>query len=86
MLWLATGRTWPDALTAGALIGALGDRFLLIDGLDAAGSPATLDAVAALAPDLATGRLLGGSNAITPAVATAVQQDLSAAGSPPGGR
>lgn len=41
-VWLATGRSWPDALAAGPAAGALGAVLLLVDGSDLAGSPASL--------------------------------------------
>lgn len=41
-VWLATGRSWPDALAAGPAAGALGAVLLLVDGTDLGGSPASL--------------------------------------------
>lgn len=78
-LWLATGRNWPDALTAGPAVAALGDRFLLVDGQDLNGSPAVRDALTAHRGDIDHVRLVGGRHAISDAVAADVEQLLQAA-------
>jgi putative cell wall-binding protein len=40
-VWVATGRNYPDALAAGPAAAASGSPLVLVDGLDAAGSPAS---------------------------------------------
>jgi putative cell wall-binding protein len=70
-VWVATGRSWPDALAAGASTGALGVVLLLVDGTDLARSPesaawlgerAGLDEVV----------LVGGTGSLSSSVADAI--------------
>jgi 5'-nucleotidase / UDP-sugar diphosphatase len=71
--WLATGRNWPDALAAGATVGALGDSLLLIDPDDiSARSPGSAVRIAQLVELLERVVLLGGTAAISDAAAAEV--------------
>ena len=66
---LATGRTFPDALAAAAEMGTLGGPLLLTDP-DVASQP-TIDYLRAT-PSIASLKLYGGPDAISPAVASAI--------------
>ncbi|MGI9015534.1 MAG: CocE/NonD family hydrolase [Euzebya sp.] len=72
--WLATGRNWPDALTAGPAVAATGGTFTLIDGQDLDGSPETRDL---LDDDVVRVRLLGGTAAISAEVAQTIDARLA---------
>ncbi|WP_162867862.1 Ig-like domain-containing protein [Euzebya tangerina] len=72
VLWVATGLNWPDALTTGPVIGALGDTVALVNGQDPAGSPEILDLVAANSGPIETIRIVGGTNAVTEEVEAAI--------------
>jgi len=69
VVWLATGRNWPDALAAGPAVAATGGVLLLIDGTNGlAGSPETRQWLTDHAEDLTAVRITGGTQAITPTV------------------
>ena len=63
-LWLATGRSVPDALAAGPAVAALGESFALVDGQDLDGSPHTVALLEAIAGSLERLTLVGGNAAI----------------------
>jgi putative cell wall-binding protein len=70
-VWAATGRNWPDAITAGPAVARSGDVLVLIDGTD---PTAGADAAAgrwlfANAPEIHHGRVLGGDAAVGAAAA-----------------
>jgi glycerophosphoryl diester phosphodiesterase len=72
LVWLASGRNWPDALAAGPAAAAAGHSLLLVDSDDLEASAAT---AAALADgDLLMARIVGGAAAISPAVEAAVRE------------
>jgi len=68
VLWLATGADFPDALTAGATVGALRQSLLLVDPQDLDGSPAVREVLDAEPPVVELVRLLGGREAVSPEV------------------
>jgi putative cell wall-binding protein len=72
-LWLATGRNFPDALAAGPAVSALGDSFLLIDGLGLAGSPQIEQLIAARSDDYERIYLVGGPGVITAGVEATIR-------------
>lgn len=76
-LWLATGLNWPDALTAGPAVAALGQTFLLVDGNDLNLSPATGEALADRSEVLRGITLVGGTSAISEDVAAQVRESVS---------
>lgn len=65
-LWLATGRQWPDALSAGPAVAGAGATLMLVDGQDLGGSPPVGAVLDERADSLAEIVLLGGGAAITP--------------------
>jgi len=66
--YVATGRAFPDALSASAAAGALGGAVVLVDGAGASVDEATTSLIAALgSPEI---RVVGGTGAVTAAVAT----------------
>jgi len=67
---LATGRSWPDALAAGAAAGTTGWVLLLVDGTDLAASPESLAWLAA--HDVAEVVLVGGPSSLSGALGSAV--------------
>ena len=69
--WLATGMNYPDALAAGAVIGARGHGLLLVDGGDLGAEPATVLRLRAHFARIRRISLLGGEVVMT---ANAVQQ------------
>jgi len=70
-VWVATGRSWPDALAAGASAGALGIVLLLVDGADPAGSPEATRFLEGRSP-LGEVVLVGGTASVSAAVADAI--------------
>ena len=72
VVWLATGRAFPDGLVAGAAAARDGGILLLVDGQDPAGAAATRAMLADLADQVGTARLAGGPAAISAAVEQAV--------------
>ncbi len=75
--WAATGRNWPDAITAGPVIAAHGEVLVLLDG-DAGGrSAATSDWLHRLAASIDEGRVVGGAGAVVDAALTAFSLDLT---------
>ncbi len=68
MVYLATGANWPDALTSGPAVASLGATFLLTDGSDLSGSPATRQALESNADAIGIVRLVGGENTISATV------------------
>ena len=75
--WLATGRVFADALSAGAAVAATGGRLLLVDGQDPAASQPVLDAIAADRSAIAILRLVGGPAAITPDTESRIRAALA---------
>ncbi|WP_370325409.1 glycoside hydrolase family 3 C-terminal domain-containing protein [Euzebya sp.] len=70
--WLATGRDWPDGLSAGAAAGLV----LLVDGQDPDGGAASRDWLAAHADGLAAVRIAGGPAAISSGVEAVIADQL----------
>ncbi|QBI20742.1 hypothetical protein ER308_15010 [Egibacter rhizosphaerae] len=68
--WIATGRDWPDGLTAGAAAAATGGVLVLVDGGDLDASAATREWLTDHAPDRL--RITGGSEIVTPTVVEAL--------------
>jgi putative cell wall-binding protein len=75
-LWLATGRNWPDGLTAGAAAGATDGILLLIDGEDLDSSPPARDWIGGQRNRVTHAHLTGGTAAITPTTAEQVNHQL----------
>ncbi len=75
-VWLATGRSWPDALAAGPAAGAVGAVLLLVDGTDLTGSPASVAWLDDRAP-LRRVVLVGG----TASVSSGVESGIATLGS-----
>jgi len=71
--YFATGLDYPDALTAGAAAGALDAPLVLVDGRDAAASPDTLDWIGTYGDAWVRATLVGGTEAISAAVAADVE-------------
>lgn len=69
--WLATGRSFPDALAAGAAAARRGALLLLVDGIDPDASPEPL-AWLRSRPSLREVVLVGGTSTVTGAVETAL--------------
>lgn len=70
-VWLATGRSFPDALAAGAGAARSGAVLLLVDGADLAGSPEPLRWLR-LRPALRDIVLIGGTSTVSPSVEAVV--------------
>ncbi|MCO8127543.1 S8 family serine peptidase [Acidimicrobiia bacterium EGI L10123] len=70
-VWLATGRSFPDALAAGAAAAHAGAVLLLVDGVDLAGSPEPL-AWLGTRTALREVVLVGGTSTLSAAVETSV--------------
>lgn len=70
-VWLATGRSFPDALAAGAAAAHAGAVLLLVDGVDLAGSPEPL-AWLGERTALREVVLVGGTSTLSAAVETSV--------------
>jgi putative cell wall-binding protein len=75
-VWLATGRDWPDALTAGPAAARRGSVLMLIDGLDPRGGPSTHRWLSAHREQVRGAWLVGGGNAITDEVAATVLHSI----------
>lgn len=78
LTWLATGRSFADALAAGPAVAAAGGVLHLLDGQDLDGSPPARDWVATRACDLTTVTLVGGEAAISERVAGEVAATVAA--------
>jgi putative cell wall-binding protein len=76
-VWLATGRDWPDALTAGPAAARRGDVLMLVDGHDPAGAPATHDWLTGRRGQVSAAWLVGGPSAITDDVAATVALSIA---------
>jgi putative cell wall-binding protein len=72
-IWLATGRNWPDALTAGAAVATLGSSLMLVDGADLQGSPPTRELLAERSDTIEHIVLIGGGSAISAATEAQVR-------------
>lgn len=70
-VWLATGRSFPDALAAGAAAARAGAVLLLVDGMDLAGSPQPLTWLTER-PALRDVVLVGGTSTVSTAVEGAI--------------
>lgn len=77
-VWLATGRNWPDALSAGPAVAALGKVLVLVDGTDLAGAAATYTWLDGNAEDVEAGVVVGGRSVVTDEVARRVGKVISA--------
>lgn len=64
-VWLATGTNWPDALSSGPVVGALGQTFLLVDPKDLDASIPTREVLAARRDEIRQVRILGGPAAVS---------------------
>ena len=80
--WVATGRNFADALTAGPAAAAAGGTLLLIDGSRLNAEELGLDLVAVLLRPTTELTVIGGAAGVTEPVARAL--GLLAAGGPPG--
>lgn len=70
IVYIATGRTFPDALSAGAVAGALGAPLITVNGAASTIDAATRDLLVRLgATDV---RIVGGPGAVSPGVAAAL--------------
>ena len=77
-VWLATGRSFPDGLTAGPAAASLGHPLLLVDGRGLGGSPDSADVLRANGPSVVTAVAVGGDGVITPAARAEVADLLDA--------
>lgn len=75
--WLATGRNWPDALSAGPAVAALGKVLVLVDGTDRAGANATYDWLGVNAGDVHSAVVVGGPTVVTDEVSGRVGVTIS---------
>lgn len=69
-VWIATGRSYPDALAAGAAAGSGGDPLLVVDGSAAILPTATVSLLEELAPEAV--RIAGGSSVVGASLAAAL--------------
>lgn len=76
-VWLATGRNWPDALSAGPAVAALGKVLVLVDGSDRTGAGATYDWLGGRAEDVDAAVVVGGRRVVTDPVAGRVGVTIS---------
>lgn len=76
-VWLATGRNWPDALTAGPAVAAVGRVLILVDGVDQWGAGATYAWLGNNAPEVDAAVVVGGPAVVTEGVAWAVGSTIS---------
>jgi putative cell wall-binding protein len=76
--WLATGDNFPDALTAGAIVGNRGETLVLVDGTTLDRSPATADLLRERRDEITHVNLLGGTAALSARVAEEVAAILAA--------
>lgn len=76
-VWLATGRNWPDALSAGPAVAALGKVLVLVDGADTTGAGATYRWLDTNATDVEAAVVVGGPTVVTDAVAGRVGATIS---------
>lgn len=72
VVWLATGRNWPDALSAGAIVSRCVGILLLVDGESTGGSPATTTWLRDRAGTHVQLHVLGGEVAIRSSTADAL--------------
>jgi putative cell wall-binding protein len=70
---VVTGRDFPDALAAGPAAAATGAQLLLVDGLDAAGSPETVARITGAGAVVDRVTAAGGGAVLTPAVLDALR-------------
>lgn len=68
LVWVATGRAFPDALAAGPAAAREGAPLLLVDGAAPGGAPESEAWLSGEAARLATATIVGGTAAISPAV------------------
>lgn len=71
-VWAATGYNWPDAVTAGSTVAAAGDVLVLVNGQGPAGDSAVGAWLRGRAERIASGIVIGGDAAVTPAAADAL--------------
>lgn len=76
-VWAATGTNWPDAITAGPVVAALGDTLVLIDGGGHGFATATSAWMHRLAGASQTGRVIGGPDAVLDQAVTGFALDLT---------
>ena len=79
-LWIATGRAFPDALTAGPAVAADGGVLLLAETGDPAVNGVIVDYLVANGEDIDTVRLIGGSSAISDDLAVHIEALLFGSG------
>jgi hypothetical protein len=77
-LWFSTGLNWPDALTAGPAVAAVGGVLVLVHGQDLGRSPASATWADGLAADPMSVRLVGGTAAVTDVVQDGIARALLA--------
>ncbi len=75
--WVATGRNWPDSLTAGPAAAHRGNILLLADGQTAQTDSTSIRWIAAHAPDIGQLPLVGAPDVLTAPVAAAIDQTAS---------
>jgi putative cell wall-binding protein len=78
--WVATGRAFPDGLTASAAAGATRGVLVLVDGMDLDGSPETLAWIRTHADRFEALRLAGGEAAISRASADRLRELVESEG------
>jgi len=76
-VWLATGGSYPDALSAGPAAARAGAPLLLIDGARAAGAPEADRWLAGAAGRVTSLAILGGAAAIAPDAAVYAGEALA---------
>lgn len=76
MIWIATGRNFPDALAAGPTVAAQGGTLILADGQGLEGSPPARQLLVERAATITDVILLGGTAAISDAVEAEIRAIL----------
>ena len=67
-VWVATGRSFPDALAAGAAVGATSGVLLLVDGPGGSGASDAGAYLSVFRPQLYEVHLIGGPDVVSPEV------------------
>lgn len=75
--WAATGRNWPDAITAGPVIAAHGDVLVLLDGEGRGASSATSTWLQRIADEIEQAHVVGGVGAVVEGALTAFALDVT---------
>ena len=76
-VWGATGTNWPDAITAGPVVAALGQALVLIDGSGNGFATATSAWLHRVAETSEFGQVIGGTDAVVDRAVTAFGLDLT---------